>query len=165
MYNELTEKEKAIVSNFDEETVERIMTPMNDYIFKKLFGMLGKEKLIKDFLEAILEIKIEKAELGLETILMADEINEKTGVLDVRVKLEDGTDIDVEIQNSENSFIIKRSHFYASRMYGKQLNAGIDYGNLKKVIVIFITDFDVFSKLKEYHTKWLMTEQKIKKKA
>ena len=56
----------------------------------------------------------------------------KTGILDVRLKLANATDIDVEIQNSENSFIIKRSHFYASRMYGKQLKAGIDYGNLKK---------------------------------
>ena len=158
-------KEKEFNPNLDKETVKKIMTPMNDFIFKKLFGTVGKEKLIKDFLEAILDIKIETVELGLETILTADEINEKTGVLDVRVKLEDGTDIDVEIQNSENSFIIKRSHFYASRMYGKQLNAGIDYGDLKKVIVIFITNFDVFPKLKEYHTRWLMTEQNNKEES
>ena len=158
-------REKEFDPNLDKETVKKIMTPMNDFIFKKLFGTVGKEKLIKDFLEAILDIKIKEVELGLETILIADEINEKTGVLDVRVKLEDGTDIDVEIQNSENSFIIKRSHFYASRMYGKQLNAGIDYGDLKKVIVIFITNFDVFPKLKEYHTRWLMTEQNNKEES
>ena len=155
-------KEKEFNPNLDKETVKKIMTPMNDFIFKKLFGTVGKEKLIKDFLEAILDIKIEEVELGLETILIADEIDEKAGILDVRVKLEDGTDIDVEIQNSVNSAIIKRSHFYASRMYGKQLNVGIDYGDLKKVIVIFITNFDIFPKLKEYHTRWLMTEQSNK---
>ena len=155
-------KEKEFNPNLDKETVKKVMTPMNDFIFKKLFGTVGKEKLIKDFLEAILDIKIEEVELGLETILIADEIDEKAGILDVRVKLEDGTDIDVEIQNSVNSAIIKRSHFYASRMYGKQLNVGIDYGDLKKVIVIFITNFDIFPKLKEYHTRWLMTEQSNK---
>ena len=155
-------KEKEFTSGLDKEKVKKIMTPMNDFVFKKLFGTVGKEKLIKDFLEAILDIKIKEVELGLETILMADEIDEKAGILDVRVKLEDGTDIDVEIQNSVNSAIIKRSHFYASRMYGKQLKVGVDYGDLKKVIVIFITNFDVFPKLKEYHTRWLMTEQNNK---
>ena len=162
MYKELTEKERKIVSNFDEKTVKEIMTPMNDYIFKKLFGAVGREKLIKEFLEAILDIKIEEVELGLETILMADEIDEKTRVLDVRVKLADGTDIDVEIQNSKDAATVKRSHFYASRMYGRQINSGIYYGELKKVIVIFITNFEVFPKMQEYHTKWLMTEQKNK---
>lgn len=93
----LKEKEKEIVDSFTKEMVDRIMTPKNDFIFKRLFGTVGKEKLIKDFLEAILEIKIESVELGLETILTAEEIDEKTGILDVRVKLEDGTDIDLEI--------------------------------------------------------------------
>lgn len=152
-------KEKEYIQNIDKKSIKKIMTPMNDFVFKKLFGTVGKERLIKDFLEAILDIKIETVELGLETILTADEIDEKAGILDVRVKLEDGTEIDVEIQNSVNRAIIKRAHFYASRMYGKQLRAGIDYGNLKKVIVIFITNFDVFPKIKEYHTRWLMTER------
>ena len=37
--------------------------PNNDYVFKRLFGKPGNEKYIKDLLEAILEIKIEKVEL------------------------------------------------------------------------------------------------------
>ena len=37
--------------------------PNNDYIFKRLFGKAGNERYIKDLLEAILEIKIEKVEL------------------------------------------------------------------------------------------------------
>ena len=156
---ELTKQEEAIVNGFSQEAVERIMTPKNDFVFKKLFGTVGREKMVKDFLEAILNIKIKTIELGKETILLPDEVDEKVGVLDVRLTLEDGTEIDLEMQNAQNSFIIKRSHFYASRLYAKKIEAGGKYQELKKAIVIFITNFEVFSKLPKYHTIWKMTEQ------
>lgn len=163
MKNNLTQKEKQIVSGLTEEAIERIMTPRNDFVFKKLFGTVGRENSVKRFLEALLEIKIKSVELGLETIILPEEMDEKIGVLDVRVKLEDGTDIDLEIQNAETGFIVERAHFYAGRMYSKQLVAGAKYGALNKVIVIFITNFVMFPQLKNYHTKWLMTEQKYLK--
>lgn len=156
--NQLTKQEEAIVDEFSPETVERIMTPKNDIIFKKLFGTVGREKMVKDFLEAILDLKIKSVELGKETILLPDEVYEKTGVLDVRITLEDGTEIDLEMQNAKNEYIIKRSHFYASRLYAKKLQAGGKYQELKKAIVIFITNFEVFPKFQKYHTIWKMTE-------
>ena len=152
-------REKQIVSNLTEEMVERIISPRNDFVFKSLFGSVGQEALVKSFLEAILEIKIESVKLGLETILTPEEMDEKTGILDVRVKLEDGTDIDLEIQNAETGFIIQRAHFYVGRMYSKQLLTGVEYGELNKVVVIFITNFVIFPQLENYHTKWLMTHQ------
>ena len=42
----------------DREEIMSSMTPKRDFIFKKLFGTVGKERLVKDFLEAILDIKI-----------------------------------------------------------------------------------------------------------
>lgn len=152
-------KEQEIVKGLDEATLKRIMTPKNDLIFKKLFGTVGRENIVKDFLEAILEVEIESLELGKETIILPEELNERTGVLDVKVTLKDGTSIDIEMQNAQNYFVVKRAHFYASRMYGSQLKSGGKYKDLKKVIVIFITNFDIFNKLKSYHTKWLVTEQ------
>ena len=89
--NQLSQKEKEIVRGLDPETKEKIMTPRNDLIFKKLFGSVGRESIIKDFLEAILDIQIKSVTLGNETILLPEEIDEKTGILDVRVTLEDGS--------------------------------------------------------------------------
>ena len=140
------------------------MTPKNDLIFKKLFGTVGREAMVKDFLEAILKISIKSVTLGKETILLPEEVNEKTGVLDVRVTLDDGTEVDVEMQNKENTLIVRRSQFYLSRLYQGKIKVGEDYDVLRKAIVIFITNFEVFSDIKEYHTKWLMTEQKYKEK-
>ena len=45
------------------ENVERELTPKNDIIFKRLFGKKGNEEIVKDFLEAVLDIKIESVEI------------------------------------------------------------------------------------------------------
>ena len=45
--NQLTKQEEAIVNGLSPETVERIMTPKNDLVFKKLFGTVGREKMVK----------------------------------------------------------------------------------------------------------------------
>ena len=42
------------------------ITPKKDVIFKRLFGSVGSEKILKSLLEAILEIKIESVELNLD---------------------------------------------------------------------------------------------------
>ena len=154
---------KIIMSN-QEEIMAR-MTPKRDFIFKKLFGTVGKERLVKDFLEAILDIKIQALTLGQETTILPEKEIGKTSVLDVKVTLEDGSMVDIEMQRAENEFIVERAHFYATRMYNNQLKRGQDYGALNKVIVIFITDFNMFDRIKEYHTQWIMTEkQNVKEK-
>ena len=155
----ISNHEQEIVNSLEESTIKRIMTPRNDLVFKKLFGSVGKENIVKDFLEAILDIKIKSLELGKETILLPEEIDERAGVLDVKATLENGTIIDIEMQNANTHYIVKRAHFYASRMYGSQLKAARDFKELKKVVVIFITNFNIFNNIKNYHTKWLMTEQ------
>ena len=38
------------------ENVERELTPKNDIIFKRLFGKKRNEEIVKDFLEAVLNI-------------------------------------------------------------------------------------------------------------
>lgn len=155
----ISRQKEKIIGGLDKDTVERIMNPKNDLIFKRLFGAVGRENIVKDFLEAILDVKIEEVILGEETILLPDEFNEKASVLDVKAKLENGTQVDIEMQNTQSEFIVKRSHYYASKMYTGQLKAGKDYKELKKVIVIFITNFNIFSQIENYHTVWKMTEK------
>ena len=82
----------------DKEEIKNILTPKNDIVFKRLFGKVGNERLVKDFLEAILDLKIESVTLGKETELIPEKIDEKLGILDVRVELADGTSVDIEMQ-------------------------------------------------------------------
>ena len=47
----------------DLEKVKVELTPKNDVIFRRLFAKQNKERLLKDFLEGILNIKIKYLEL------------------------------------------------------------------------------------------------------
>ena len=55
----------------------------NDYIFKRLFSKKGNEDILKDLLEGILEIPIEKVEVMQEVELERVDIKDKLGVLDI----------------------------------------------------------------------------------
>ena len=55
------------------------MSPKNDAMFKRLFGKKGNERIVKDFLEAVLDIEIESVELEKETQIIPEHINEKLG--------------------------------------------------------------------------------------
>lgn len=54
----------------NKEEIMKSITPKNDIIFKKIFGSRGNEGILKDFLESILETKIESVKLGLETEML-----------------------------------------------------------------------------------------------
>ena len=74
--------------NFENVALGRI-TPKNDRVFKRLFGNVGSEEILRDFLESILEIKIKKVNLGLPTELPAENYEGKESRLDVRADLDD----------------------------------------------------------------------------
>ena len=143
---------------------KEILTPTNDVIFKRLFGQKGKEKIVKDFLEAILDTEIESVELEKETQLLPAMLDEKIGILDVKVKLSDGTLVDVEMQNVDYGNIEKRMTFYSNQLYNSELKSGRDYNELNKTIAIGILNFEYkkFKNIKDYHSIWKMTEQNNK---
>ena len=61
--------------------------------------------------------------------------------------------------------IEKRILFYWSKMYVQTIKAGNDYENLKRCIVILISDYDLekLKKIPEFVTKWKITEEKYPK--
>ena len=143
----------------EEENFNDLLTPKNDVVFKRLFGKVGNERLVKDFLEAILDMKIENVILGKETQLLPEKVDEKLGILDVRVDLSDGTAIDIEMQKINSGDIEKRFTYYLNRLYLSGLEKGKSYDTLNKAIVIGILDFDYFDDIPDFHTVFKMTEQ------
>ena len=75
------------------------LTLRNDYLFKRLLGSEENKACLQDLLECILDIPagaIDDLEL-LDKELDKDTVNDKTGILDVKLRLKDGTTIDIEI--------------------------------------------------------------------
>ncbi len=75
------------------------LTLTNDYLFKLLLGSEENKVCLQDFLECVLDMPtgiITDLEL-LDKELTKDELTDKTGILDVKLRLKDGTIIDIEI--------------------------------------------------------------------
>ena len=116
------------------------ITLTNDYAFKRLLGSEENKPLLQDLLECILDLSHEDVD-DLELMdkeLTKEELSDKTGILDVKLRLKNGTVIDIEIQSSWNTSFVKRTLFYWAKMYMADFKAGESYDRLHKCIAINI---------------------------
>ncbi len=146
--------------------IEKLLNPKNDYVFKRIFGYSGNEKITKNLLEAIIPEKIDTIELDSNPITEKDLLDDKVGILDIKAKLNNGSvNCDIEMQVIDQRDIEKRILFYWGKMYIQTIKSGNNYDSLKRCIVILITDFDIeiFKEIPEYITKWQIREEKYKK--
>lgn len=136
------------------------ITLTNDYAFKRLLGSEENKPLLQDFLECILDLTPQQV-LGLEFMdkeLTKEEFSDKTGILDVKLKLTDGTVIDIEIQASWNASFVKRTLFYWAKMYTADFKAGESYDKLHRCIAINIIA-DGFKLNDAIHSEYLLQEK------
>ena len=122
----------------------------DDYIFKRVFAYKGNESVLKDFLEALLKIEIRGIKITNPEIIPYEK-GEKRGLLDIKAEINDGTMLDVEMQMKNERNTEERATEYMGKMISEQLQVGEDYQNLKKSIVIFITNYN-FLKRNSYHS-------------
>ena len=93
------------------------ITLTNDYAFKRLLGSEENKPLLQDFLECILDLTPQQV-LDLEFMdkeLTKEEFSDKTGILDVKLKLADGTVIDIEISFSARRPCLSENTSFAIR--------------------------------------------------
>ena len=136
------------------------ITLTNDYAFKRLLGSEENKPLLQDLLECILDFTPQQV-LGLEFMdkeLTKEEFSDKTGILDVKLKLTDGTVIDIEIQASWNALFVKRTLFYWAKMYTADFKAGESYDKLHRCIAINIIA-DGFKLNDAIHSEYLLQEK------
>ena len=120
-----------------------IMLPTVDFCFKEL---MQDAKVRKGLIAALLNVnpnEIESTTL-MPTILRKRYTEDKYGILDVRVKLKSGVQIDLEMQVESYEFWENRSIYYVSKMYTDQIKEGEDYDKLQKCIQVSILCFPLF---------------------
>ena len=90
--------------------------------------------------------------------------NDKMGILDVIVKIDDKITCNIEMQLAKRDDIIPRLLYYWSRAYMRNIHKNDDYNKLDRTIVILIAGFDVEG-LEElsYYTKWQLIESENRK--
>ena len=134
--------------------------PQSDIIFKNLFSAKRNEDLLIDFLESILQIKIEKIETQKEVEPEIHNIEEKQGRLDIKATVNDELIVDVEMQNTNYKDTEKRAVFYAGCLIRDCIKPKEDYQNIKDIAVIWILDYELETENKEYFTRTKTVEDK-----
>ncbi len=130
---------------------EFLMKPRVDYAFKEI---MMDEKARIGFLSAILKLNSEdiKETQMLNTNLRKQSEKEKLGILDVRILMNNNTEIDIEIQLAAMNIWADRALFYLAKMYTEQISAGEDYTVFKKCVSISILDFNLFEHESEFYS-------------
>ena len=136
-----------------------LMKPKIDFAFKEI---MTDEKARIGFLSAVLKIKPEdiKETHILNPYLGKVHEEDKLGILDVHILMNNNTEIDTEIQLSEMRIWANRSLFYASKMYTDQIEQGQKYDVLKKCVSISILDFELFKDQEEFYSSFHIREDK-----
>ncbi|MCM1539938.1 MAG: Rpn family recombination-promoting nuclease/putative transposase [Blautia sp.] len=128
-----------------------------DFCFKQV--MLN-EVVRKHFISDVLGIPVERirsAHLS-NTFLWKRYARQKQGILDIRIDLDDGTRINIELQVRMMMRWDKRSLFYLAKMYTESLLAGEQYQKLKKCISINILDFSL-EDTPSYHRMYRLRDE------
>ena len=139
-----------------------LLPPTVDFVFKKIFGNENHKEVLISFLNAIIkpitpivDVVINNTELP-----RTSPDGKESRLLDVRATLDDGTHVNIEVQNSDKKDMDKRMLFYWSKIYSDQLSKDEDFRELNKTICINILDFDYLKEEKNAHNVYHITNKK-----
>ena len=106
-----------------------------DFIFKMVLA--NNKEILIDLLNAVTEYNIKDIKiLSKDFTLDKYKENGKFEILDIMSELEEGTQIDIEMQMTDEYNTIERFLFYQSGMYYKSIKSGEDYSKTKRSVVI-----------------------------
>ncbi len=157
-----TNKEKDLTK---ENKKYKTLIPKVDIVFQSLFGKNNPE-ITKSFVQAMLGEKIEKIEINEDKELIRSRPNDKLGILDLQLDINNSEKVDVEVQLLNKDNFIKRLLFYLTRLYSDQVKRGDEYDKIKRVVLIAIIDFEIeeMKEINKMESKWKLIETENRKK-
>lgn len=127
-----------------------------DLVFKALFADDGDLELLASLLSSILDLDILPEDVIITNVELSPTHEAgKLSKLDIRAKLSDGRQINIEIQLRNQYNMEKRSLFHLSKLYAGQLSEGMAFEEICPTIAINILDFN-YLPLKDFHNKYRM---------
>jgi predicted transposase/invertase (TIGR01784 family) len=136
------------------------LPPKSDIVFKLLFGDKRNGALLRDFLKSIVTLPNDDfSEITIvDPHLLRKHPDKKLGILDLKVKTRSGKIIHVEIQLMSLPQMRERIVFYDAGLITDQIDAGEDYGLIKRVITILIVDYVLIPDTPRYHNRFTLCD-------
>lgn len=145
----------------DRNAVRRRKTldPKLDIVFQMLFGAEQNRELLISLLNAVLNPPVPIASV---TVLSGQPerlaASAKSISLDLRLRLQNGEQVDVEMQSQRHAALRERALYYWARMYADDLQRGNPYTELRRCVVILITNFSELTS-QRFHSTFQLHER------
>ncbi len=152
----MSKKGQEILSNAVGKVRYRLT---NDYLFRAV--MQRNKKVLVGLLSALLYLKpedIESIEIT-NPIILGEEIDEKTFILDIKIILNQNVIINIEMQVADYQDWVERSLVYLCRAFDQPVKGGA-YLDIKETIHISILAFTLFPDYPEFYAKYQMLNMK-----
>ncbi|MDO5567125.1 MAG: Rpn family recombination-promoting nuclease/putative transposase [Planctomycetia bacterium] len=130
---------------------------MSDIFVHFLFGTKKYESALICFLNAVLTDTFQnpiKAVTVKNPFSFQTYMHDKSTVLDIVVEDEQSRAFDIEIQIANHKYFVERTLYYWAKLYSSQLKKNESYNQLKPVISIILTDFQVFQEIDLLHSSF-----------
>jgi predicted transposase/invertase (TIGR01784 family) len=127
--------------------ITKYLDPTNDFAFRRIFSAEKNKDILIHFLNDMLVFKGKDPIIDvtfLKTIQDPEIAYKKTSIVDILCRDEKGRQYIVEMQVASSKGFEKRAQYYASKAYVSQARQGGKYENLKEIIFLAITNFDMF---------------------
>ena len=126
-----------------------LIKPINDLVFKAVFGNDNNKDILMSFLQSALEhIDIDIVDLTIKNpINTINNKDDKVTILDLKIETSSGDFINVELQTANHANFKDRIIIYHSKLLDDQVEKGGDY-LLAKSISIIICNFNLFKESK-----------------
>ena len=134
-------------------------TLRNDYMFKAV--LQRNKRALTGLLSALLSMPVEQI-IDVEItnpIELGETVDDKTCILDIKLKLNNNKIINIELQVTKYEFWIERSLIYLCRVFN-DLSKGADYGRVLPVYHIGILDFWLPEKTREFYSEYRLMNVK-----
>lgn len=106
-----------------------ILPPTDDWVFKLLFGDERHKDNTIALLKSFVDLPEEEFDITfMDSVLKPESEEDKTGIVDVKLKTTSGKMLDVEIQVNPFPELGKRISFYKSKLIVGQIGEGERYG-------------------------------------
>ena len=142
---------------------KKSFNPLNDCFVRYFFTDKGGEKVLLDFINAVMisaDMKTFKAVEILNPFNLKKNYSDKETIVDVKCITKNGTVVIIEVQLSGNSRFPERILYYWSANYSKLLKKGEEYEDLTPVISINLLNFNLNKNDKNVHSCYMIYDTK-----
>ena len=153
--------------------IKKPFNSLNDYFVRYFFTDKGGEKVLLDFINAVMISANMKTFKSVEilnpsptagfSLNLKKNYSDKETIVDVKCITKNGTIVIIEVQLSGNSRFPERILYYWSANYSKLLKKGEEYEDLTPVISINLLNFNLNKKSINVHSCYMIYDTKNKR--